>query len=416
MANPEHLQILQQGVEVWNAWREQNDDITPDLRKANLSWTNLDEINLDEINLDEINLDEVNLDGATLIWAKLPGATLTGASLPKATLTGATLAGAKLLGATLTGADLDRATLAGADLDRATLTGATLAWATLAWAKLPKANLTGANLTGADLDRATLTGATLTGATLTGANFTGADLSKVQLVETVFGNTNLTTVQGLETCVHDGPSILDHRTLMRSGPLPLAFLRGCGLNDWEIEATKLYQPGLTPTQINDIVYRIYDLRADPLFQFYSCFISYASRDHAFVERLYEDLQNNGVRCWFAQEDMKIGDRIRDTIEQQIRLRQKLLIVLSSASIASTWVENEVEAALEEERMSPERRTVLVPITIDHTVEETNLAWARTIKRTRYIGDFTRWEDKDAYQKALVRLLRDLNIVERKLGG
>jgi len=371
MANPEHLQILQQGVEVWNAWREQNDDITPDLRKANLSWTNLDEVNLDEVNLDEVNLDGATLKGATLIWAKLPGATLTGASLPKATLTEATLAGAKLLGA---------------------------------------------NLTGADLDRATLTGATLTGATLTGANFTGADLSKVQLVETVFGNTNLTTVQGLETCVHDGPSILDHRTLMRSGPLPLAFLRGCGLNDWEIEATKLYQPGLTPTQINDIVYRIYDLRADPLFQFYSCFISYASRDHAFVERLYEDLQNNGVRCWFAQEDMKIGDRIRDTIEQQIRLRQKLLIVLSSASIASTWVENEVEAALEEERMSPERRTVLVPITIDHTVEETNLAWARTIKRTRYIGDFTRWEDKDAYQKALVRLLRDLNIVERKLGG
>jgi hypothetical protein len=80
------------------------------------------------------------------------------------------------------------------------------------------------------------------------------------------------------------------------------------------------------------------------------------------------------------------------------------------------VENEVEAALEEEQKSPERRTVLVPITIDHTVEETDLAWARTIKRMRHIGDFTHWDDKDAYQKALARLLRDLNIVERKLGS
>ena len=32
MANPEHLQILQQGVEAWNAWREQHRDILPALR------------------------------------------------------------------------------------------------------------------------------------------------------------------------------------------------------------------------------------------------------------------------------------------------------------------------------------------------------------------------------------------------
>ena len=32
MANPEHLQILEQGVKVWNAWREQNEDISLDLR------------------------------------------------------------------------------------------------------------------------------------------------------------------------------------------------------------------------------------------------------------------------------------------------------------------------------------------------------------------------------------------------
>ena len=36
MANPEHLQILKQGVEAWNQWREQNKGIRPDLRGANL--------------------------------------------------------------------------------------------------------------------------------------------------------------------------------------------------------------------------------------------------------------------------------------------------------------------------------------------------------------------------------------------
>jgi hypothetical protein len=63
------------------------------------------------------------------------------------------------------------------------------------------------------------------------------------------------------------------------------------------------------------------------------------------------------------------------------------------------VENEVEAALEEEEQTrPQRRTVLVPIKIDDAVEDTNQAWARTIKRTRHVGDFTHWEDNDAYQE------------------
>ena len=39
--------------------------------------------------------------------------------------------------------------------------------------------------------------------------------------------------------------------------------------------------------------------------------------------------------------------------------------------------------------------------------ETNEAWAADIRRTRHIGDFSRWKDHDAYQSAFERLLRDL---------
>jgi hypothetical protein len=41
MANSEHLQILQQGVETWNTWQHQNEDISPDLSSANLAGANL---------------------------------------------------------------------------------------------------------------------------------------------------------------------------------------------------------------------------------------------------------------------------------------------------------------------------------------------------------------------------------------
>ncbi len=46
--------------------------------------------------------------------------------------------------------------------------------------------------------------------------------------------------------------------------------------------------------------------------------------------------------------------------------------------------------------------------------ESTTAWAAHIKRTRHIGDFTRWKNHDAYQKALTRLLRDLKAETQKI--
>jgi hypothetical protein len=37
MANPEHLEILNQGVESWNKWRKENPHIKPDLSEAFLT-------------------------------------------------------------------------------------------------------------------------------------------------------------------------------------------------------------------------------------------------------------------------------------------------------------------------------------------------------------------------------------------
>jgi hypothetical protein len=227
--------------------------------------------------------------------------------------------------------------------------------------------------------------ADLVWANLSKANLSRTDLSHASLDETIFGDTNLTAVHGIETCNHFGPSTLDHRTRAKSGPLPLAFLQGCGLPDALID----YLPSL----LNEP------------FQFYSCFISYTSKDQAFAERLYADLQNKGVRCWFAPEDMKIGDRLRPRIDETIRLYDKLLLVLSKTSVASQWVEEEVETALARERQ--QGTTILFPVRIDNTVMALETGWPALIRNTRNIGDFRRWKTHDVYQKAFDRLLRDL---------
>jgi uncharacterized protein YjbI with pentapeptide repeats len=150
-------------------------------------------------------------------------------------------------------------------------------------------DLHGADLRGANLVDADLRGADLRGANLFDANLSGADLSMAGLFETLFVNTDLTRAKRLETCKYYGPSTIDHRTLQRSGPLPLAFLRGVGLPDNLID----YLPSLLNQSI----------------QFFSCFISYSSKDQEFADRLHADLQNKGVRCWFAPHDMPIGAKM-----------------------------------------------------------------------------------------------------------
>jgi hypothetical protein len=183
------------------------------------------------------------------------------------------------------------------------------------------------------------------------------------------------------------------------------FLRGCGLSDWEIEAAKLYRPNLSRDQFVELTYKVIELRSDLLIQFNSCFISYSSKDEEFATRLYSDLQRSGVRCWFAPEDMKIGDQIRPRLDDSIRLHDKLLLVLSETSVGSQWIEQEVETALEKER--EQDCEVLFPIRLDDKVMSIRRGWPALIRKTRYIGDFRRWNNYDEYKNAFARLLGNL---------
>jgi hypothetical protein len=54
-------------------------------------------------------------------------------------------------------------------------------------------------------------------------------------------------------------------------------------------------------------------------EFFSCFISYSSKDQKFADRLHADLQNKGVRCWFAPHDLPIGAKIIDSRVQAPRV-------------------------------------------------------------------------------------------------
>lgn len=232
--------------------------------------------------------------------------------------------------------------------------------------------------------------ADLRGADLGGANLHNTNLNKATIGFTTFAHVDLRLVKGLAEIDHQGPSyVVLHTIKLPQDDSALHFLHGTCIPDEWID-----------------FYRATTIRS---IHYYSCFISYSNKDEALAKRLYGDLQAKRVHCWFAPEDMKTGDKIRSRIDEAIHMQDKLLLLLSEHSLTSSWVEVEVESALEKEQR--QGREVLFPVRIDESVMQTSQAWAKQLRRSRHIGDFTRWTDPQAYNQAFEKLLRDLKAQE-----
>jgi len=333
VANQKYLSLLKEDVKAWNQWRAEHLSIQPDLSEADLSQSDFGTVDLSFTNLHGANLSGSNFQRANLSKANLNDAFLKGIDLTAAFLVGASL--------------------------RVTHLG--------------DANLRSAHLPAAELFE---------------TNLVGADFDNVTIGYTTLADVDLSSVKGLESVEHFGPSTIGIDTIYRSGGnIPESFLRGAGVPEPFIVQMKSLVAAMSPIE------------------FYSCFISYSSKDQEFAERLHADLRGKNVRCWFAPEDLKIGDKLRPSFDEAIRVHDKLMVLLSEHSVASPWVEKEVETAFEKERQ--QKRTVLFPIRLDDAVMDTDQAWAADIRRTRHIGDFRNWKDHDSYKKAFDKLLRDL---------
>lgn len=146
---------------------------------------------------------------------------------------------------------------------------------------------------------------------------------------------------------------------------------------------------------------------------YSCFISYSTKDQRFAERLAADLIAAGVRCWFAPHEIHGGQKLHEQIEDAIQGCDKLLLILSEASMNSNWVKTEIANARAREMRQTHK--VLFPITL--VPFDLLRAWkcfdaeigidsAREI-REYFVPDFSDWLAPASYAKAFQRLLADL---------
>lgn len=205
----------------------------------------------------------------------------------------------------------------------------------------------------------------------------------MHLMTTTFAWIDLRAVVGLNTVVHHGPSCVDVKTVkLPEDEAYQHFLRGTGFSDDFIDAFSLL-PTSAPPRI-------------------SCFISYADQDEAFARRLCNDLQNKGVRCWLARQDLREGTPFYEVIGRAVSFQGKALLLLSQHVVQSKWVAREVENALKQE--VTEHRNILSILRLDDAIMHTKEPWATSLRDTRPIGDFTSWQNGSIYRQRLAELL------------
>ena len=295
--------------------------------------------------------------------------------------------------------DLRQFDLSGSDLNGSGLRGADLTSANLRGADLSSAVLEGTSFRNADLSGAKLRFASLAATNFLNTNLAKADVTNAYLFSTVFSNIDLSSVIGLEDCMHYRQSIVDHLTLERSGKLPLPFLRGCGLSDIYID----YIPSIFGQGI----------------EFFSCFISHNSEDKQFARALHDHLQGKGIRCWLDEKQILPGEDIYEEIDRGIKLwDQTILICSESALKESWWVDHEVKKTLRKEQQLMKERgrktLAMVPITIDNFVFSDDYdAGIKSEILSRKVADLRQWKNRDSFEAGMEQVIQALRADENK---
>ena len=183
--NPDHINVLMRGVEVWNQWRQDNPEITPDLRGADFTdelFANTALKNAGgEIDLSHANFSLADCEGADFSGARCGDAKFSGADCTGANFNGAICVEADFRFARCEDVDFSGANCRVADFSEADCTGAIFCEADCTGANFCEAYCGGANFSGAHCGDAKFSGADCTGVNFSEADCTGANFSGTKL-------------------------------------------------------------------------------------------------------------------------------------------------------------------------------------------------------------------------------------------
>ncbi|TPV94212.1 MAG: TIR domain-containing protein [Myxococcales bacterium FL481] len=244
------------------------------------------------------------------------------------------------------GADLEDAALAGGDYSHGSLREANLLGVDLTEARLCDADLSFSNLGDCTLERADLSGSRLVGADLFHTQLTGADLTGACFGRTALCGVDLRAITGLQLAVHRFPSFVSTDTLARSrGQIPIEFLVGCGLADWEIECARLHRSDLSSAARDETQARLLAAREQWSGPTPAVFVCHGEPDDTTAAQFAAQLQGCGVRCWRhvynCEPDSSDG---ADEGDRWMRRDGIAVLLLSEAATRGSWLVGELAYA------------------------------------------------------------------------
>lgn len=344
MADDEHLQIIKQGADAWNAWRRLNPNVKPDLTGISLSGKQASNLRLAHADLSFATMKKANLRGCD-VWR------------------------AVLNFSDMSGANLSRAFFGKTNMYCSNLSGASINFA---------------RFIGSDLSSANFSGARIVNTSFTDTDLTGADFTQAWIRSSAFTNVDLSRAKGLESVRFFGPSSLGIDSIYRSnGCIPTAFLRGCGVPEDFVQ------------QIPSFAYAGMQQNA--------CYICHHPLDRVFSEKLHNDLQSVGIRCWLLPNDDDSPLTQATQFEEIAGHRDKLLVVCSKHSLMDKTVMRELNHSLFAE--TQEKRNILLCITRDEYVLKD---WNHPRKEDilhKTVSNFQHWEKPESYERALGKVVR-----------
>lgn len=215
--DPTHVELLLEGVNAWNEYRDSEPDFWPDL-------SGLDVHDFFEKRKDIDKRDLIDLTGANFEYAILRGTSFRNIRFDESSFIGADLrcsewynieaAGLNFRDADLRNAKISAANLKCTDFSSANTTGLKLEFVDLSGANLREADLSGNSFWGSDLSGADLSRAHVCRSSFTRANLTGANLNSVRLWRaSIFRREDVDAIAAVgnlkERTIHDVASLLE---------------------------------------------------------------------------------------------------------------------------------------------------------------------------------------------------------------
>ncbi len=130
------------------------------------------------------------------------------------------------------------------------------------------------------------------------------------------------------------------------------------------------------------------------------FISYSSKDGAFIRKLDASLSGQGVAVFLDDRDIKVGDSIPTKIYEGITRATHVIYVISSNSKKSAWVQEELDIAKIKQKEAT--GCSILPVLIEDTEIPTS------VKHIRY-ANFINWQEPTYFLTAFNRLLTALDV-------